>query len=177
MASEALRPGRCPQEALPASAPPCPGHGPARARLAAAAGPPRRGECGPHLSSCRIRLSSCSRMTFSSLLSGFRLLFLPQQQQQQHMATASRKLPPITDMAMISASKFTGDRGAASGPLGRSGTRQEAAPLPRGAALGTQARVAASVSVRPSLLTVLSTADRGHRELFPPSRCFKLEKS
>lgn len=116
-------------------------------------------------------------MTFSSLLSGFRLLFLLQQQQQQHMATASRKLPPITDMAMISASKFTGDRGAASGPLGRSGTRQEAAPLPRGAALGTQARVAASVSARLSLLTVLSTTDRGHRELFPPSRCFKLEKS
>lgn len=64
----------------------------------------------PHLSSCRTLLSSCSLMAFSSLLSGLRFLFfLLQQQQQQQVTIARRRMPPITDMAIMSASKFTAD--------------------------------------------------------------------
>lgn len=42
---------------------------------------PRRAGPRPHLSSCRTRRSSCSRMAFSSLLSGLRPPLLLQQQQ------------------------------------------------------------------------------------------------
>lgn len=83
---------------------------------------------GPHLSSCRIRRSSRSRAALSSLLSGLRLLFLRQQQQAQHTATARSRAPPTTDSAMISASKFT----ARSAGVRASGRGPEAAPHPGG---------------------------------------------